>query len=129
MDRIRQFRLKPTLLLAAALLLRAAIPAGYMPAGAGSGLLFEFCPEGIPTEFMQVLAGDSAHQHGHMDHGEASQDDHHCPIGHMLTSAAAVDNAWQAETMAAAPPLTAVTPTYSYRSVSRANYYSRGPPA
>ena len=66
MNRIRHRHLKPMLLLSAALLLRAAIPAGYMSATAGSGLLFEFCPEGIPAEFMQILAGDSGHEHGHM---------------------------------------------------------------
>ena len=56
MNGIRHTRLKPLLLLSAALLLRAVSPAGYMPAAAGTGLLFEFCPEGIPAGFMQVLA-------------------------------------------------------------------------
>jgi hypothetical protein len=128
MNRIRHNRLKPLLLLSAALLLRAAIPAGYMPAAAGSGLLFEFCPEGIPAEFMQVLAGDSAHDHGHTNHGESDQDNHQCPVGHMLLSAAAVDDAWQPEI----PPVALIRATispYSYTSVSRTNYHSRGPPA
>ncbi len=120
--------MKAALLLSAVLLLRAVIPAGYMPAGAGSGLLFELCPEGVSAEFMQVLTGESAHDHGHMDHGETNHDDHRCPIGHMLTSAAAIDDAWQADITTTAP-ITAVTPTYSYRSVPRTHYNSRGPPA
>ncbi len=120
----------PLLLFSAALLLRAVIPAGYMPAAAGSGLLFEFCPEGIPAEFMQVLAGGAETQHGH-DHGghdEADNDDHHCPIGHLLLSAAAVDDSWQIETAAAVSTPLAIS-VYTYASVSRTAYHSRGPPA
>ena len=29
-----------------------------MPASVGSGLLFEFCPEGVPARFMQFVSGD-----------------------------------------------------------------------
>jgi len=126
MNRFRHHRLKPLLLLSAALLLRAAIPAGYMPAAAGSGLLFEFCPEGISVEFMQILSGDSGHDHDHSDGAEG--DDHKCPVGHMLLSAAAVDTA---EPTILAPNTQAlITHTsYSFTSVSRTHYRSRGPPA
>lgn len=128
MNRFRHHRLKPLLLLSAALLLRAAIPAGYMPAAAGSGLLFEFCPEGISVEFMQILAGDGdtghAHNHGDSSHG----DDHKCPVGHMLLSAAAVDNAAEI-VLAPAVQALSTTSSYSFNSVSRTYYHSRGPPA
>ncbi len=50
MDRIRNKRLKPALLLLAVLLLRATIPVGFMPAAAGSGLLVVFCPDGACGE-------------------------------------------------------------------------------
>jgi hypothetical protein len=126
MDRFRHNYLKPMLLICAAMLLRAAIPAGYMPAAAGSGLWFEFCPEGVPAEFMQVLAGDSHQDHDHTDH--ADDDDHHCPLGHLLLSAAAVDDSLQVIATPAAPVLAAAS-LYSYSSVSRTNYHSRGPPA
>ena len=128
MNRITHNRLKPMLLLSAALLLRAAIPAGYMPAAAGSGLLFEFCPEGIPAEFMQILTGESGHEHGHMDHGDSGHHDHQCPVGHMLLSAAAVDDVWQEEAAPVAPALYTAQ-RYSFTNVSRTNYHSRGPPA
>jgi len=126
MTRFRQNRLKPLLLLSAALLLRAAIPAGYMPAAAGSELLFEFCPEGISVEFMQILSGDA--EHDHSDHGGTDGDDHKCPVGHMLLSAAAVDNAEQIELAPNPQALFAVT-HYSFTSVSPTYYRSRGPPA
>jgi hypothetical protein len=127
MYRFRHHRLKPLLLLSVAVLLRAAIPAGYMPAAAGSGLLFEFCPEGISTEFMQILSGDSGHDHSHGgDDGE--NDNHKCPVGHMLLSAAAVDNASEVILAPVALALTTNT-SYSFTSVSRTHYQSRGPPA
>jgi hypothetical protein len=116
------------LLLSAALLLRAVIPAGYMPAAAGSGLLFELCPLGIPVEMAQVLAGEAGHHHGHADIGDSGTDEHQCQVGHMLLSAAAVDNAWQPDLAAPALALSTVA-TYSYKKVSRKHYHSRGPPA
>jgi hypothetical protein len=119
----------PLLLLLAALLLRASIPAGYMPAALGSGLLFEFCPSGVPAEFMQALAGSAGHHHhvsaqdqgGHFD---AEQ----CPIGHMLSSAVAFDDYWTdgPETDAAIVFEPAVD---VFTSTSRAVYRARGPPA
>lgn len=116
------------LLLAAALLLRAIIPAGYMPAATGSGLLFELCPLGVSAEITQFLTGTSAQHHGHMDHGTAGVDDHECEIGHMLLSATAVDDAGQSEISAPTLALIAAA-TYSFASVSRNHYHSRGPPA
>jgi len=128
MQESAQFRLKPLLLVCLALLLRAAIPAGYMPAVAGSGLWFEFCPEGIPAEFMQILSGDEHHDHSQMDHGGVDHDDHHCPVGHMLLSAATVDEHWDAEAASSAPVF-ANPPIYTYTNSLRTAYLSRGPPA
>ena len=130
MRHLRIHSLRPLLLLTAAMLLRGFVPAGYMPAAAGSGFLFEFCPEGVPAGFMQVLSGDtgqSVHQHGH-DHGDESGDGHHCPIGHMLSSAAAVDDAQAADIVAAPRADVTVTPYY-FTIAPRANYEPRGPPA
>lgn len=112
----------------AALLLRAAIPAGFMPAAAGSGLWFEFCPEGVPAEFMQLLSGVAGHDYGHTDHGHPGHDADPCSLGHMLLSAASVDDASQPEDVAAAPPPTTFA-AYSFTSVARTHYHSRGPPA
>lgn len=73
-------------------LLRAFVPAGYMPAAPGTGLLFELCHDGMPPAIMAALDG---HVHGHATHGD---DGHHaansetdsasrCDIGHLLSLA------------------------------------------
>ena len=52
--------------------MRALVPAGYMPAAAGSGLLFELCHDGMPMALMEALKGGghahdyhAAHAAGH----------------------------------------------------------------
>ncbi len=121
------------LILAAALLLRASIPAGYMPASGDNGLWYSFCPTGVPAEFMQMLAGAHAEHHGgHAEH----QDDPHvshspddqCPIGHLLLPAASVDTAWPSDEAPAAPVFEAV-PVRVFAGTTRTHYHSRGPPA
>ncbi len=120
---------KPALLLVAALLLRAVIPAGYMPAAAGSGLWFELCPDGLSAEFAEMLAGDTGHHHhGNADGENTGDDDHQCPVGHMLLSAAAADSTSQTTDLALELPPATIS-IYSFTSTSRTHYYSRGPPA
>jgi hypothetical protein len=125
-------QLRVTLALAAALLLRAAIPAGYMPSSGEDGLWFEFCPDGVPAGFMQLLAGESAPaHHGHGDDADDAghdHDEHQCPVGHILLSAATVDSDWQAEP---APVVTAfgAPSTRILSGTTRVLYLSRGPPA
>ena len=114
------------LVLAAAILLRAAIPAGYMPADADSGLLFKFCPEGVPAEFMQMLGGGHAEHHEDLHSGHSP--DHQCLIGHLLLSAAAVDDPWHQEAAPTAPVFEAL-PVRVLTGTTRTHYQSRGPPA
>jgi hypothetical protein len=80
----RKWRSLVTVLLAAAIL-RAFVPAGYMPAVAGKSLLFELCHDGLPAGFMEALGG----QGHHADHG--SHDEHasggDCSIAHILSMA------------------------------------------
>ena len=83
----RQWRLLLPVLLAG-VVLRAFIPAGYMPAAPGKGLLFELCHDGMPVAFMSALAGHAQHgQHSHHDehqgHGSAGD----CSMGHILALA------------------------------------------
>lgn len=89
-----RYRYRKALLLAAFAMLsmRALTPEGYMPASPGSGLLFELCPEGVPAVVMQALAGPGHHHHHHGagDAGSKAAAEQ-CPIGHMLSSAVAVD--------------------------------------
>ena len=115
--------------LLAALLMRAGIPDGYMPASADSGLLFELCPAGVPESFMRALSGSDHHQH-HSDSGASGPhyDASQCPIGHILSSAVTFDDLWQIESTPAAQESTdnAVL-TYTFRAAI--SQRSRGPPA
>ena len=83
----RKWRILVTVLLAG-VLLRAFVPAGYMPAAPGKGLLFELCHDGLPAGFMQALGGHG-HHGGHSGHG--GHDEHaagaDCSIGHILSMA------------------------------------------
>lgn len=80
----RKWRALVTVLLAG-IVLRAFVPAGYMPAAPGKGLLFELCHDGVPAGFLEALGGHGHHS-GHGDHdGHAGGAD--CSIGHILSMA------------------------------------------
>jgi hypothetical protein len=83
----RKWRALITVLLAG-VVLRAFVPAGYMPAAPGKGLLFELCHDGVPAGFMEALGGHGHHS-GHAGHGD--HDGHSaagdCSIGHILSMA------------------------------------------
>jgi len=116
------------LLLLATLLLRAAIPDGYMPSRAGSGLLFELCPSGVPAGFMEALAGaDSGHHHAHDRSDETHFDASQCPIGHFLSMAAIVDDI-RALDVGPAAATSAEWTVAAPASIARCRYRSRGPP-
>ena len=74
----------PAILLGA-VLLRAFVPVGYMPAAPGQGLLFELCESRLPASFTTVLEG-------HAHHGDHSAHEEHsafgdCSFGHILSGA------------------------------------------
>lgn len=77
----------PAVLLGA-VLLRAIVPAGYMPAAPGQGLLFELCDSGLPTSFAAALDGHSHHNEhaGHSAH-ESHSAFGDCSFGHILSGA------------------------------------------
>ena len=115
--------------LLAALLMRAGIPDGYMPASADSGLLFELCPAGVPESFMRALSGSDHHQH-HSDSGVSGShyDAGQCPIGHILSSAAAFDDLWQIDSAPVVQEsIDTTVPDYTIRTAI--SQRSRGPPA
>lgn len=126
----RPWKFRQTLpLLLAALLMRAAIPAGYMPAAPGSGLLFELCPAGVPAGFMTALSGsDHHHHHDNSDASESHFDAGQCPIGHLLSSAVAIGDLWQFDALPELPDFID-TPVPIHISRTPANHRSRGPPA
>ncbi len=113
------------LVLLPGIVLRAATPAGYMPASADSGLLFELCPEQLPAGVM--LSTGDAHGHHHHEDTEAAAD--HCQLGHLLITVAGGEAVASID-MAPAPEATMVTRRSTYTAgrdviVTR----SRGPPA
>lgn len=115
--------------LLATVLLRAAVPAGYMPAPIGSGLLFELCPAGMPAGFLEALtdAGRHAH-HAEEPAGGEHFDAEHCPIGQLLSGAAAVDSQW----LNPEPPQSQPAPAAPALRLServRGRHSARGPPA
>ena len=125
--RNRQLFLVATL---ATLALRALAPDGYMPGSADSGLLYELCPEGMPVEIMQALAGDNQHHHHHGDDGEATSasGSEQRPIGHMLASAIAMDTTPTSEILPDTPAYDDVPVAVLFRT-SVIAYLSRAPPA
>lgn len=118
-----------SLSLLATLLLRAAIPDGYMPASPDSGLLFELCPSGVPARVVAALDGSDHHQHHEASDGSAAHyDASQCPIGHMLSSAVAFDDHWQLDAVPLRPEFTTV-PDKAVSYQVFLNQRSRGPPA
>ena len=123
MGRFRRKQLTLLLMLGAVLVLRAAIPVGYMPSAAGTGLLVELCPEYLPSGFMKSLAGHEGHDHdGHEEGG------HQCPVGHLLLSAAAVDDAVEAAIEFGSNTLNPL-PLMALAVPSTVTQQPRGPPA
>ena len=116
------------LLLLATLLLRAAIPDGYMPSRVGGGLLFELCPSGVPAGFMEALAGvGPGHHHAHEADDEAHFDASQCPIGHFLSMAAIVDDVPVSDILPA-PAVSIGWIVATPAPLARRLYRSRGPP-
>ena len=121
---------RQALLIAAlvALALRALTPDGYMPGSQHSGLLYELCPDGMPAEIMQALAGDRHHHHHGGEDGASVTGTEQCPIGHMLASAVAVDTGGQPDLVPDTVAPEEAPATILIR-VSTAAYRSRAPPA
>lgn len=114
----------------AVLALRAFTPDGYMPASPGSGLLFELCPDGMPAEVMQALAGDGHnHHHGSVgDTADSVSGTEQCPIGHMLASAVAHDADVVVE-FRHVPEVPTTIPVIRITGQRHSSYRSRAPPA
>ncbi|MCP5092435.1 MAG: hypothetical protein GY949_16090 [Gammaproteobacteria bacterium] len=117
------------LILLAGLILRAATPLGYMPASPGSGLLFELCPGQLPAGF-NLASGTSGHDHhGHGVEDKSQPEPDQCPIGHLLSSAVAVDDGLSVDIASLQPAEIPIPPYAGRLSASLAPYRSRGPPA
>ena len=105
---------------------RALTPLGYMPAAAGSGLLYELCPEGMPAEVMQALAGGGHHHHHHGDDKTGASES--CPIGHMLAPAIAAD--FDTPTIVVPAPEEFLAPaSVASKQRARCHQRCRSPPA
>jgi len=64
---------------ALALLLRIAIPLGYMPTASDDGWYLKFCPDGMPAAAMVALFGDT-HQHHHVGHHSSHNTAQHADV-------------------------------------------------
>jgi hypothetical protein len=56
-----------SLFAAIALLIRVAIPTGFMPSSMADGWYLELCPDGMPTQVMVALFGEHHLHHGDSD--------------------------------------------------------------
>lgn len=82
MDFIIKMRRPAVMLLLAAMALRAIMPVGYMVGTLGGDLLFEMCPEGMPSAMLHSF-GDE-HHHGGSDDDASALSSELCPMGHLL---------------------------------------------
>ncbi len=128
---VYRYLLLPTLLFGLAL--RAVTPLGYMPASAGSGLLFELCPDQLPPGYVLPGADSSAHEHHHHhndgDSLQAAAGADLCQFGHLLFSAMPTDDgdgivSATAITQQPILPIVVATP-----GTVPSAYRSRAPPA
>ncbi len=133
----RTLRPQIFLALAATLLLRAMIPAGFMPAAIGAGFPLQVCPSGLPQGALARLAGEPAAHHHHIQHEHhdagGSGDGGHaysaeqCPIAHLIAAAALPVSAGPA--VPALPAAVIVAPAPRHPAAARVHHYrSRGPP-
>lgn len=121
----RKWRTVFTVLMAG-VVLRALVPAGYMPATPGKGLLFELCHDGLPAGFMEALGGHAHHAgHGGDDDHAAGGD---CSIGHIL-SMAVIDEVDAPQSMnLSAPGIFVAAPLQRVLRGHTAVYSARAPP-
>ncbi len=64
------------------LLLRIAVPAGFMPTTLDDGWFLKLCPDGMPMSVMMALLG-----HDHHHHGEEPSPYQQCDLGGGLADA------------------------------------------
>ena len=108
------------------LVLRAFIPAGYMPASAGSGLLFELCPDQLPPGVTFAAGGHEHHHHHHHESEEAAGDA--CDLGHILANAWIDAPAYELSIADARFEFDGTVVLHSTTIVARPYYASRAPP-
>lgn len=115
--------------LLAGFVLRAATPIGYMPAALQGGLLFELCPGQLPAGFVMPGSTSTHEHHHHSSDGKAQSEPDTCQIGHLLSSAAAVDGIDAGDVTDLPQSIAATRPVIPARSRSQRVHRSRGPPA
>ncbi len=113
--RLRRRRLLAIPLLLGLLLLRAAVPAGFMPQD-GNPLQLQLCSAGMPGALAPLLGS-----HGHATHGED------CPFGHAPAAGPASD-------VVSLPTVTAAQAAVSFESLTAGlrlaqAHRARAPPA
>lgn len=123
------FRLRHRALARAALLgvlLRIAVPAGFMPAEISGGWYLQLCPDGLSATVVAALLGHA--HHAHHEHDTADSGYLQCELGGGLCGAMLPEPPAQpvpAADVARFAPASAPTP--GPRTALR-SYDSRGPP-
>jgi len=89
-----QHRLTPRRLLArlvlVGLVLRVAVPVGFMPSNLDDGWFLKLSPDGMPMSVMMALLG-----HHHQHHGEEAQTYQQCDLGGALADETTASNSQQ----------------------------------
>lgn len=128
----RRFRQSLALLVFLAVFGRALVPAGFMPAVAGSGLLFELCHDSLPFGMAAVMSNGGAHDshdshdvHGaHHEPGAAD----HCVFAHLLAMACLPSDAARFDIVSLPPAAPAAAMPVFVHTSTRLTPLSRGPP-
>ena len=110
------------------MLLRIAVPAGFMPDDVSGGWYLKLCPDGLPASVMAALLGHA--HHAHHAHHDAAPDDgfQQCELGGGLSGSALVDPPTDLAD-ASAPERFDVAFVFSARRPGAAiAYQSRAPP-
>jgi len=117
------------------MLLRVAVPGGYMPTSIAGGWYLSLCPHGMPNPAAVAALANSAqheHHHGHgaqggHDHGAAHSFDH-CELGSGLTLSATLEAFGLSFTLIPVPAAQAAQRTVAPQCSLSRIYHSRAPP-
>jgi hypothetical protein len=111
------------------LLLRVAVPAGYMPASVSGGWYLQLCPDGVPATVMAALSGHAHAHHQEHDGGDAGRSYVQCDLGTGLSNAVALQQPFGVSPSPAidSPQLPAIVSRLEHTSLRA--YRSRAPPS
>jgi len=69
------------------MLLRVAVPVGFMPSSLADGWYLKLCPDGMSDSAMMALLGQHDHSHHHQSGDSSEQSFDQCDLGSGFASA------------------------------------------